>query len=173
MSGANARQVGGTHYQAAVQHWDIVVKWHVPYLEAQVMRYVTRCHKKNKRQDLEKALHFAEKMHDVQTALGWLGSVMASLRNWFYPRSLATGHANDAFQDIREYAVHNNLDPKQELICWMCVTGCDPSRLVQYVRAYMQEQYPQEGDPLHRASWVEPTGRYVDQGNESSPRGAF
>lgn len=150
---ANSRQVGGDHYRAEFQHWDLAVKWHLPYLEAQVAKYVTRCHKKNKRQDLEKALHFAEKAVECQQSPGWLGRVAAHVRQWFYPRSLAITYYGYACDDVEEYARQNNLDPKQRMIVYLCVIGCDPKRLVTYVRAYMHEHYLQEGDVPERVLW--------------------
>lgn len=140
----NDRQVGGSHYVSAIQHWDMVVKWHVPYLEAQVMKYVTRCHKKNKRQDLEKALHFAEKAVSCQAA-DWIAGFELQTRNWFYPRALPQVTENQAFLECREYARANGLDSKQELLCWMAMSGSHPARLVAYLRSYMDEHYP-EGD---------------------------
>ena len=72
-SGANARQVGGSHYQdatglcpncgEAIQHWDLFAK--MPYLPAQVCRYVLRFLGKNGQQDLKKARHFLDKTEEV------------------------------------------------------------------------------------------------------------
>jgi len=58
----NARQVGGTHYRAPIQHWDFVLANDIPYMEAQIIKYVMRWRKKNGIQDLEKARHFLEKL---------------------------------------------------------------------------------------------------------------
>lgn len=62
---ANAGQIGGDHYKSTYQHWDLVVNCDLGYLEGQVTKYVSRWKKKNGVQDLEKALHFAMKMHEV------------------------------------------------------------------------------------------------------------
>lgn len=69
---ANDRQVGGKHYQDAVghcpscggdiQHWDLYAN--SPYLVGQVTKYVTR--EKNGVQDLEKAMHFLQKLAEVR-----------------------------------------------------------------------------------------------------------
>jgi hypothetical protein len=64
-SGANEKQVGGSHYLQPIQHWDYVVANNMPYLEAQVLRYVGRHTKKGGRADLEKAKHFIDKMIEV------------------------------------------------------------------------------------------------------------
>lgn len=60
---ADEHQVGGTHYQApkGLQHWDIVIAHDLNYFEAQILRYVMRCRKKNGLQDLYKGQHFIEK----------------------------------------------------------------------------------------------------------------
>ena len=63
MGRANARQVGGKHYQTgAVQHWDFVHMHKIPYMEAQIIKYVMRHQAKNGLEDLEKAKHFLEKL---------------------------------------------------------------------------------------------------------------
>lgn len=64
--GANDKQVGGDHYDAPIQHWDLVVANKIPYLEAQVIKYVMRWRKKNGLQDLEKARHFLEKLIETE-----------------------------------------------------------------------------------------------------------
>ena len=62
MSKANDKQVGGAHYRSRIQHWDYVLANDIPYLEAQIIKYVTRHRNKNGLQDLEKAQHFLEKL---------------------------------------------------------------------------------------------------------------
>ena len=65
MSNANEIQVGGTHYKAPYQHWDLVANLKLDYFEAQVTKYVTRHAKKNGKQDLEKAVHYAQKAKEL------------------------------------------------------------------------------------------------------------
>lgn len=63
MAKANDRQVGGDHYKKQkIQHWDYVVANDIPYLEAQVMKYVGRWRAKDGMKDLEKAKHVLEKI---------------------------------------------------------------------------------------------------------------
>lgn len=69
---ANDRQVGGKHYREAtgtcphcggdIQHWDLYAD--APYLVGQVTKYVTR--EKNGVEDLEKALHFLQKLAETR-----------------------------------------------------------------------------------------------------------
>ena len=65
---ANQRQVGGAHYNSTYQHWDFVLDAKLPYLEGQITKYLSRHRKKNGRQDLEKALHYAHKLQEAAQA---------------------------------------------------------------------------------------------------------
>lgn len=65
MSKANERQVGGSHYQSSMQHWDFVEDNGVGYLEGCATKYVTRWRKKNGLQDLEKGCHYIEKLIEL------------------------------------------------------------------------------------------------------------
>lgn len=62
---ANDRQVGGSHYAAGYQHWDLVAEVELGYFEGQITKYVARHAKKHGKPDLEKALHFSEKYAEV------------------------------------------------------------------------------------------------------------
>jgi hypothetical protein len=63
MSNPNERQVAGTHYAGVYQHWDYVRRaLENRYLEGCASKYVARCRKKNGAQDLEKAIHYLEKI---------------------------------------------------------------------------------------------------------------
>ena len=61
-SPANSRQVGGSHYASSLQHWDLIVDHDIGYLEGCATKYVSRHRKKHGVQDLEKALHFVDKL---------------------------------------------------------------------------------------------------------------
>ena len=63
---ANNKQVAGAHYKATIQHWDYVLANDIPYLEAQVIKYLTRWRKKNGYTDLLKAQHFLGKLLEVE-----------------------------------------------------------------------------------------------------------
>jgi Protein of unknwon function (DUF3310) len=68
MEPANTRQVGGAHYRdtaAEYQHWDLVADTDMGYFEGQITKYVARWRKKNGRQDLEKALHYCDKLMEL------------------------------------------------------------------------------------------------------------
>jgi Protein of unknwon function (DUF3310) len=67
---ANDTQVGGSHYKAEIQHWDYVLSNDIPYMEAQVIKYLTRWRSKGGAQDLFKAKHFLQKLFEVN-GLDW------------------------------------------------------------------------------------------------------
>lgn len=62
---ANTRQVGGEHYQSEYQHWDFVERNGLGYLEGCATKYATRYRKKSGLEDLEKAIHYVEKLLEL------------------------------------------------------------------------------------------------------------
>jgi len=59
---ANEKQVGGRHYQTTVQCWDYITENEIPYLEGNVIKYVSRWRTKNGIEDLKKAKHYLDKI---------------------------------------------------------------------------------------------------------------
>lgn len=53
-------QVGGQHYQMPIQPIDFIVKNKIPFVEANVIKYVVRHREKNGREDIEKAIHYLQ-----------------------------------------------------------------------------------------------------------------
>jgi len=43
---ANEKQVGGNHYQSAIQTWDYILSHDLGFLEGNVIKYITRHSKK-------------------------------------------------------------------------------------------------------------------------------
>jgi hypothetical protein len=87
MDAVNQKQVGGTHYnQVSVQHWDLVIFNKLPYLEAQITKYVTRWKKKHGAQDVEKSIHYLEKLIWALTE-GYLGLPTATTTSIQSPRT--------------------------------------------------------------------------------------
>ena len=67
MSDANNTQVGGDHYRSkAVQPWDFIVSNGMGYLDGNVVKYVSRYRDKGGLQDLKKAMHYLEKLIEVE-----------------------------------------------------------------------------------------------------------
>lgn len=54
-------QVGGQHYKADVQHWDVMEEADVAYLEATASKYIVRWRKKGGPEDLKKAATYLER----------------------------------------------------------------------------------------------------------------
>lgn len=67
MNDPNKRQVGGTHYRRRPrQHWDFAAEANLGYFEGVITKYLDRYDAKNGLEDLEKALHYAEKLLSVE-----------------------------------------------------------------------------------------------------------
>jgi len=54
------KQVAGTHYQKAIQPWDIISEWRLDFWEGNVVKYILRWKDKDGVQDLKKAKHYLE-----------------------------------------------------------------------------------------------------------------
>jgi hypothetical protein len=63
---ANSYQVGGTHYKnVSYEHWDLVLRTGMGYLEGVATKYIARWRKSGEGdQDLRKALHYVQKMRE-------------------------------------------------------------------------------------------------------------
>lgn len=65
---ANERQVGGKHYQnQPIQCWDYIAVNDIPFLEGNVIKYVSRWRDKGGVQDLHKARHYLDKLIELYT----------------------------------------------------------------------------------------------------------
>lgn len=67
---ANDTQVGGVHYKAEVQHWDLVCHHELGYLEGCATKYITRWKQKGGVADLEKARHYIVKAREMWNTRG-------------------------------------------------------------------------------------------------------
>ncbi len=66
---ANSKQIAGTHYQQknGEQHWDRIYRLYGRgYFVGCATKYIERYHLKNGKQDLEKAMHFIEKLIELE-----------------------------------------------------------------------------------------------------------
>lgn len=71
---ANDRQISGEHYKnKAIEPWDYVAANKLDYFQGSVIKYVTRFREKGGRRDLEKAIHFIDKLIEVE--YGTLGGI--------------------------------------------------------------------------------------------------
>lgn len=63
---ANKIQVGGDHYRKLkIQTWDYIAANDLNYLEGNVVKYVSRHRNKNGLEDIEKAIHYLQKLREV------------------------------------------------------------------------------------------------------------
>ncbi len=91
---ANDRQVGGNHYRSKYQHWDFAIYHNLWYMEGQITKYITRHRIKNGKADLEKALHFVDKLIE---AAGTQKTLPPAMVDW------------PSAQELSEYVSINNL----------------------------------------------------------------
>lgn len=60
---ANDLQVAGNHYkEKPIQTWDYISKNNIPYLEGNVIKYISRWREKGGMEDLKKAQHYLQKI---------------------------------------------------------------------------------------------------------------
>lgn len=65
----NEKQVGGKHYQHLnPAPWDVVTAWGLGYLDGTALKYIARWKHKNGIEDIRKAIHFLEKLIEVELA---------------------------------------------------------------------------------------------------------
>jgi hypothetical protein len=62
---ANERQVGGDHYRSKFQHWDLIARNRIGYLEGCASKYGTRWDRKNGAEDVEKGVHYCDKIMEM------------------------------------------------------------------------------------------------------------
>lgn len=64
---ANDKQVGGDHYKkhGDLQPWDVVDIWGLGYFDGTALKYIARWKDKGGIQDIQKAIHFLEKLIEV------------------------------------------------------------------------------------------------------------
>lgn len=65
---ANDKQVDGSHYKAPIECWDYILANNIGYLEGTAIKYLTRWRKKGGLNDIKKAIHFLEKLVEVEEA---------------------------------------------------------------------------------------------------------
>jgi len=69
---SNELQVGGQHYKGSYQHWDFVADSRMGYFEGNATKYVCRYRSKGGKEDLEKAIHYIDKLIElVEQGRAW------------------------------------------------------------------------------------------------------
>lgn len=112
---ANSTQVGGTHYKTKYEHWDMVAKYGLGYFDAQIARYITRWRNKDGMKDLNKALHFSNKMLELVYDPSKRAFNPWPVRPWVY--------RPDATEDLAQYAEANGLGAQELEIIIRLVLG--------------------------------------------------
>lgn len=75
---ANERQVGGDHYKKnAIQPWDYITANNIGYLEGCAIKYISRWRDKGGIADIDKAIHFLEKLKETYYAEEEAAKIMA------------------------------------------------------------------------------------------------
>lgn len=68
---ANAIQHGGSHYtNKTIQPWDFIAANNIGFLEGNAIKYLSRWRDKGGIEDIKKAIHYCEKLIEVETAKG-------------------------------------------------------------------------------------------------------
>ena len=64
-------QVGGNHYsKMAIQPVQYIVKNNIPYIDGNIIKYISRWRDKNGVEDLRKARHYIDMLIDIETERG-------------------------------------------------------------------------------------------------------
>jgi|SRR5271166_5139404 len=115
VSNPNERQVGGSHYnQVSVQHWDLVLTNRLPYLEAQITKYITRWKKKNQAvNDIDKSQHYLEKLI-VSIEEGSLPLPTPELTSCLSPRV--------PLLNLDEFAKQNKIGDLEKTVFYLLLT---------------------------------------------------
>jgi len=67
MNRAMDEQIAGKHYKGmAIQPIEYIFKNKIPYLEGNVIKYISRHRNKNKLEDLRKAKHYLELIAELE-----------------------------------------------------------------------------------------------------------
>jgi hypothetical protein len=65
--GANSKQIAGSHYSDKdIQPWDYIYANNLGYFEGNCVKYVSRWRDKGGIEDLKKAIHYLEKLIELE-----------------------------------------------------------------------------------------------------------
>lgn len=109
----NLKQVGGNHYRTKYQHWDLMIKYDVPYMESQITRYVTRARKKNGLEDMEKGIHYLEKVLSLPVYAPIYAKRPKAIPTW----------------DIEDFCKSNYLNPTETTLILNTLQWTTPKEL--------------------------------------------
>lgn len=119
---ANEMQVAGNHYAGTYQHWDFVNEALCGcYMEGQITRYVSRWRKKNGVQDLQKALHYTDKLLEMEAS--------GAAESFNDRRTEA--EADMAMAATMRFTNSAELLPREQEIMHLCATWTSRQELVE------------------------------------------
>ena len=65
---ADDKQIAGDHYKKLdPEPWNVIIKWNLGYLEGTALKYIARWRDKGGIDDIKKAIHFLEKLVELNT----------------------------------------------------------------------------------------------------------
>lgn len=64
----DSHEVGGTHYKSSIEPWDFIYANHIPFDEANCIKYLCRHRKKNGAEDIRKVISYCK--HILKTQYG-------------------------------------------------------------------------------------------------------
>ncbi len=90
----DANDISPDHYAGSYQVWDFVIHIPLGYLEGNIVKYITRWRKKDGMKDLEKAMHYFEKLLECKEL------AISPMHNLTDP---------EVISEIKAFAVANDL----------------------------------------------------------------
>jgi hypothetical protein len=109
---ANDKQISGTHYkQTAIQPWDYVAANNLGYFEGSAIKYITRWRSKGGIADIQKAIHFLEKLIELESPTGDVVAGGSIYRPEAISQRASMGFPNTS--KVAEYARYSYQPPSE------------------------------------------------------------
>lgn len=110
MTQANDPVLVPKHYRSEYIHWDLIIATGADYLVGNATKYISRWRKKGGLQDLQKALHYVNKLSEAVAA----GLVQSRITSKEY---------SGAFAEVSKFSLVNGLSEREQvavtdLILW-------------------------------------------------------
>lgn len=139
---ANTRQVGGNHYKTGgLEHWDL---FGPEYLMGCASKYVSRHMEKGGREDLEKAVHYCEKLGEVLGGQTLINTTSASR--------------------MLEWAAGTWMGATEVSICHYIMCEVSPDTAIKLLRELIRKKYPDVvQSPQNRPGTPEDGGHHALQ----------
>lgn len=160
MQDPNSYQVGGTHYKSEYEHWDLVLNCNLGYLDGVATKYMTRWRKAARPvQDLQKTLHYVEKM---------MMGVNACYPRLRMPVSFCRTQLSEFFQ-ANEITNGDDIAVITGLVAWQ--THSDLLVVHTVIRGLLSKCELPKAVPAARPVPLEDSNRHADRATPLDPRG--